>query len=442
MFKERYLVFKDGEGLGGRAKDFLSRVAKPYVDVAEGVSEKAKKIREDRKKLSGKILDNLEIDEDISRVAREAIQKVSGLSPEDAQKILDDDTNPYSIWLMDSVQEGANSFELRADGPQVEHVRRLLGWEKIYKQLARVIASFNQGERAKSECNFETYRDAIFDAVKNGHFSYPMFENWIMLESHGSPGGLDVNFKMMIELEKASGRDSSYLEDWFKDYQLAESKKKDGHGESLWDAMGSEEKNRYEVSNEEIDALVKRSNMEVGSYYDGDGNPLPPEEVDRIQEEERRFAEESQALEEARKEFFSEEEAKYDSMVKEVADPKSMSDGQFKSFKSDVSGVMDKIAEKEPALAELNDRFKKEVIPGVQQMLDDGASREDVDSYIRKWAEASGASGVYENFESAKEDGDYKGAAGGGLWESFLTDIIETMKKRGLKPDKIDKSDW
>jgi len=152
----------------------------------------------------------------------------AGLSREECEKILFDDTNPYVIWYLDFINSMSENSRWAIDekatkktgnlmfkdkkmktSVSLRNTQKLLQWEElIHPYLLKMIDKFG-GEMG---LGFDELRDGLQRVIAD-RVRYPYFETWLNLVIYlGNTVGLGVQERAFNELLSASGYEADSSE--------------------------------------------------------------------------------------------------------------------------------------------------------------------------------------------------------------------------------------
>lgn len=244
---------------------------------------KSRNEKEDVSRMSEAIVeDNMRVYEDSVD-----LMMMAGLSRDECEEILFDDTNPYVYWYMDFVSgmkenglvvdEGRTKkckkpmFRREEDKKLTSHkyVDAMLNWKKIiYPNLVNMISDYGEGR------SFDDYFGAISRVVVDD-MNYRSFNTWIALvQQLGHLVDEDVQLAAMVDLNKALKLNTMSLRR--KQYD----KKEERDQENWWENANQEEtegsrdmlRKKMEVKNKVFGEEAKKLDHLSNDFFFGHGN--------------------------------------------------------------------------------------------------------------------------------------------------------------------------
>jgi|GEM_PF-3123060 hypothetical protein len=432
MFKENFLVFKRGKGpekrmpVAGVLPPETNPRTEPFNPKKEKVSSSAD---------VGEFL--AENDMNVFKKSVD-LMVTAGVSRGESERILADDTNPYSLWYMDFIQSmPANGWDVDMEGTKKErkmkfrkkgetisrylrNADRLVQWEKIvYPNLVRLVERWGGGLK------FDDFRGAM-EKVINDYWNYPGVETWLGLSSNLGPGVSNkVQLAAMIELFGAAGLDASGLK-----AKLNEVKNGGVYGSVSKDLL---DKIRNSGVGDRIKEKLKYEVKDHYVYYDENDDPITdPEKIAELEEERRISKERSEKMDQARGDVFGEDADGLKEIAKRVPDPIEMSQEEFESFKSEVLDFMDSTAGKSPVI----DRWKdtvKDIFDEAEVLMASGWDKGDVQDHVK---ESFKEAGLMDEFNEIEDSGDFEVEAEWSMLEGQLEILFDGMATYyGSDPD-------
>jgi len=385
MFKENRFIFRGKKGPEAGA-----------VSVVEAGAE----VREDeggkslRKEMSGSVAEDLGggepvmaglEDVDVYKKSLDAMEAM-GLGREKCREILEDGTNPFSVWLMDFVERMPGNgweFDLGATKKQKKLMFRRRG-EKIAQSMNNADLIFKWKdmirpglesliERWGGKYHYGNYENAVWKIVVD-LVNYPGVRTWLGLATFIRSTDESLELRAMIELSRAAGIETDGLE-------------------------------------KELAKLMERRRVVDEEIRD-------VEDWDKIHEK----------IREVQERIFGDELKVYLDRLKQVAGSDTVSFDEFDEFKSRSESLMDVVAGRNDPIAKINDDVKA-LLLDYEGMLASGDYGEDEFGEYFKKSLGSRLKDCAEAYDKAEKDGDYETLGIIDLYDDLLDSYKPMIKK-------------
>jgi hypothetical protein len=379
MFEERFLVFKDKKRLELRVSEssdsshINQMVSEEDYFTPERLEREDRlrdRFRAERAERSAIALEfYTERDVNLSKRAADLLS-VTGVTSAEAEKLLSEENNPYSIWLMNFLAEmPGNGWEI--DLEQSKMKRKMLfkskdGYTRNFKMADRIVQwnkliypkLLQMMEMWASGLEYENLDESVQKAVGDT-LNYPGVETWIGMVSTGLEANERLELAAMIELLNLSGYDTSFQEEELTRLKAVSS------------VEG--EKGTTPVSED--------GNGEV--YYGADGEPLSSEEVFRVEKNRRKETQNQLKRLQARTKKFGNALGDVKELEEDLDNfrENGMTDDDLEDFKGQVSDIFDKLQEKSEVVKRWRSLIE-EIMVVVEQMSIDGSTQPQIQEYV------------------------------------------------------------